>query len=60
MVKCSFCNKTLEKGTGKLYVYATGKTENFCSSKCEKNLRKLTRKPSKFKWASKIKTKKDK
>jgi large subunit ribosomal protein L24e len=51
MAKCSFCNKSIEKGTGKLYVFNTGKTANFCSNKCEKNLIKLERKPIKFKWA---------
>tara|TARA_Y100000310_G_scaffold200800_1_gene200870 strand:+ start:916 stop:1092 length:177 start_codon:yes stop_codon:yes gene_type:complete len=55
MAKCSFCGKTIEKGTGKLFVYTTGKTNNFCSSKCEKNMLKLKRKPAKFKWAIKTK-----
>ncbi|MCD4759756.1 50S ribosomal protein L24e [archaeon] len=50
MVKCSFCNKTIEPGTGKLFVFKTGKTANFCSRKCEKNLLKLKRNPVKFKW----------
>jgi large subunit ribosomal protein L24e len=53
MAKCSFCSKEIEKGTGKLYVYKSGKTLNFCSNKCEKNLLKLKRKPVKFKWATK-------
>ena len=53
MAKYSFCSKEIEKGTGKLYVYKSGKTLNFCSNKCEKNLLKLNRKPVKFKWATK-------
>ena len=58
MVKCSFCSKNLEKGTGKLYVFKTGKTAWFCSSKCERNSLKLKRKARNFKWASKEKKKK--
>jgi len=53
MVKCSFCGKDIEQGTGKIYVYKTGKIENFCSMKCEKNLLKLKRKPAKIKWVRK-------
>ena len=55
MVKCSFCAKEIPKGTGKMYVYKTGKILNFCTMKCEKNMLKLKRKPIKFKWASKEK-----
>jgi len=55
MAKCSFCGKNIEKGTGKIFVYVTGKKEYFCSSKCEKNLLKLKRKPSKFKWTKNYK-----
>ena len=50
MAKCSFCGNNIAKGTGKMFVYADGKILNFCSSKCEKNLLKLNRKPRKFKW----------
>ena len=50
MVKCSFCQKSIEKGTGKMFVYASGKIINFCTNKCEKNLLKLKRKPLKVKW----------
>lgn len=53
MVKCSFCNKHIPEGTGILFVHKAGKKNYFCSSKCEKNMIKLGRKPSKFKWASK-------
>jgi len=50
MVKCSFCSKTIEKGTGKIYVKKDGKILYFCSNKCEKNTFKLKRNPSKLKW----------
>ena len=50
MVKCSFCNKNVEEGTGKIVVSNTGKVMNFCLMKCEKNMLKLKRKPIKFKW----------
>ena len=50
MPRCSFCGTSIKKGTGKIYVYASGKINNFCSMKCEKNLLKLGRKPLKVKW----------
>jgi len=50
MSNCSFCGNRIEKGTGKMYVLRTGKIYYFCSSKCEKNLLKLKRKPRDFKW----------
>ncbi|MCX6819178.1 MAG: 50S ribosomal protein L24e [Candidatus Aenigmarchaeota archaeon] len=51
MAKCSFCSKSIEKGTGKMLVQKTGKIFWFCSKKCEKNLVKLNRDPRNFKWA---------
>lgn len=50
MVNCSFCGKQVEKGTGKIFVFNTGKILNFCSGKCEKNMLKLKRNPHKLKW----------
>ncbi|KYK30891.1 MAG: 50S ribosomal protein L24e [Theionarchaea archaeon] len=50
-MKCNFCEKDIEKGTGKMYVRKDGSVLYFCSSKCEKNMVKLRRKPRKFKWA---------
>ncbi|MEW5897278.1 MAG: 50S ribosomal protein L24e [Nanoarchaeota archaeon] len=50
MPKCTFCGRQIEKGTGKMFVYISGKIDNFCSSKCEKNLLKLKRKPVKTRW----------
>lgn len=50
MPKCSFCGKVIEKGTGKMYVFKTGKINYFCASKCERNSLKLKRKARKLKW----------
>ncbi len=50
MVKCNFCGKTIEKGTGKIFAKKDGTMYNFCSGKCEKNFIKLKRKPAKTKW----------
>jgi len=53
MAKCSFCNESIEKGTGKMFVQKTGKIFWFCSMKCEKNLLKLKRDPRNYPWAKK-------
>ena len=45
-----FCRKQVETGTGKIFVRKDGKTFDFCSSKCEKNMLKLKRKPRTTKW----------
>jgi len=50
MSNCSFCGKSIEKGTGKMFVFKTGKLNYFCSSKCEKNLLVLKRKPHSVRW----------
>ncbi len=50
MVKCNFCQKTLEQGTGKMYVKKDGTIFYFCSSKCEKNLIKMRRNPRTVTW----------
>ena len=49
-MKCTFCGKVIPKGTGKIYVKKDGKIFNFCSSKCEKNMIQLKRKPVQTKW----------
>ena len=54
-MKCSFCKKEIEKGTGKIFVKNDGKIFYFCSNKCDKNMLKLKRKPSKQKWVIKKK-----
>ncbi|HIG93861.1 TPA: 50S ribosomal protein L24e [Candidatus Woesearchaeota archaeon] len=50
MPTCTFCGKNIAPGTGKMYVYISGKIDYFCKNSCEKNLLKLKRKPSKIKW----------
>jgi len=50
MVKCTFCGRQIEKGTGKMYVKKDGKIFYFCSMKCEKNMIKLKRKPHQTVW----------
>lgn len=49
---CTFCGKEIEKGTGKMFVYANGKIAYFCSRTCEKNLHKLKRKPLRTPWTA--------
>ena len=49
-MKCLFCSKDIETGTGKSFIQNNGKVLNFCSNKCEKNKIKLGRDPRKFKW----------
>lgn len=56
MPRCSFCGESIEKGTGKMFVYATGKISYFCSNKCEKNLHKLHRNPSQTRWTQSFRT----
>lgn len=50
MVECDFCGKTLERGTGKMFVKKDGKILYFCAIKCRKNLLELKRKPIVTKW----------
>tara|TARA_Y100000034_G_scaffold134499_1_gene203095 strand:- start:4163 stop:4345 length:183 start_codon:yes stop_codon:yes gene_type:complete len=50
MSNCSFCGKSIEKGTGKLFIFKSGKLLNFCTSKCEKNMLKMKRKPHNVRW----------
>jgi len=49
MVKCSFCGKKIEIGTGKMFVLKSGVVKYFCSNKCEKNWG-MKRNPKKLKW----------
>ncbi len=50
MVVCSFCGKTLAKGTGTMFVKKDAKVLYFCSTKCEKNTLKLERKARTTRW----------
>ncbi|MFH1064234.1 MAG: 50S ribosomal protein L24e [Candidatus Woesearchaeota archaeon] len=52
MVKCDFCGLDIAKGTGKMFVKTDGKVLNLCSTKCDKNLLKLKRKPREHKWTA--------
>ncbi len=40
----------MAKGTGKMFVFNSGKILYFCANKCEKNMLKLGRKPLRVKW----------
>jgi len=60
MPKCSFCGATIKPGFGKMYVKKDGKILYFCSSKCEKNMLKLKRKPIKIKWTEDYRKEKEK
>lgn len=51
MAKCDFCKKGIPRGTGKIYVKKDGKILDFCSTKCEKNMLALNRKPRTTKWS---------
>ena len=59
-MKCTFCGKTIKMGTGKIYVKQDGKIFYFCSSKCEKNMIKLGRKPVNVGWTEKHRVEKKK
>lgn len=54
-MKCSFCEKEIEKGTGVIFVKNDGKLLYFDSSKCEKNMLKLRREPARTRWVKKAK-----
>jgi len=54
MAKCTFCANILRRGTGKMYVQKDAKVLYFCSSKCEKNMLKLKRKPITTRWSGRF------
>lgn len=59
MAKCTFCGIVIPRGTGKMFVKKDAKILYFCSSKCEKNMLKLRRKPITTRWSGRYdKTKK--
>lgn len=49
-MKCTFCDKEIARGTGKMYVKNDGKVFHFCSRKCEKNMLQLGRVPRRTRW----------
>ncbi len=51
-MRCSFCDRNITKGTGKMFVKGDGTIYYFCSSKCEKNFN-LGRESKKLKWTKK-------
>ncbi|ABN69928.1 LSU ribosomal protein L24E [Staphylothermus marinus F1] len=53
MVRCSFCGREIEPGTGIMYVKNDGSILWFCSRKCYKNYLLLRRDPRKLKWTLK-------
>ncbi|MFH0961941.1 MAG: 50S ribosomal protein L24e [archaeon] len=59
LTKCSFCGKTVAKGTGKICVKSDGTIYLFCSRKCESNLVKLGRKPEKTRWTEQFRERRD-
>lgn len=58
-MNCSFCGCRIEKGTETIFVTKKGSPLYFCSSKCERNLLKLGRKPRNVRWTTAYKAEKD-
>ena len=54
MAKCTFCGLNMPRGTGKMFVQKDAKILYFCSTKCEKNMFKLKRKPITTRWSSRF------
>lgn len=52
MVMCTFCGNIIPFGTGKMFVKKDGRVNYFCSSKCEKNMIKLNKKPYETRWTA--------
>ena len=50
---CSFCNRSVAKGSGTMIAKNDGTELWFCSSKCKKNALVLKRDPRKLKWTKK-------
>lgn len=50
---CSFCGENITPGKGTMYVKNDGTVLYFCSSKCEKNMLDLGRKPENVEWTEK-------
>ncbi|MCE4601959.1 MAG: 50S ribosomal protein L24e [Desulfurococcales archaeon] len=52
---CTYCGRTIEPGTGLMFVTKRGDILWFCSSKCYKNFMKLRRRPEKQEWIRRLK-----
>ena len=50
---CSFCNRSVSKGSGTMFAKNVGTVMWFCSAKCKKNSLVLKRDPRKLKWTKK-------
>ena len=50
---CSFCNRSVAKGSETMIAKNDGTVLWFCSSKCKKNALVLKRDPRKLKWTKK-------
>lgn len=53
MTKCTFCNREIPKGTGYILAQNDGRILYFDNKKCEKNMLKLHRDPTKVNWIRK-------
>lgn len=49
---CSFCGNELIKGSGKIFAKKDGTLYYFCSTKCERNMLELKRRPDKTRWTN--------
>jgi large subunit ribosomal protein L24e len=49
-LSCSFCGKSIEPGTGLMFVRNDNQRFYFCSHKCESNMLKLRRRARRVKW----------
>ncbi|MCE4618975.1 MAG: TRASH domain-containing protein [Desulfurococcales archaeon] len=54
---CDYCGRSIEPGTGIMFVTRRGQVLWFCSSKCYKNFLKLRRRPDRLAWIKKMKKK---
>jgi len=59
MAICDFCRAKIETGTGNKLVKKDGTVLDFCSSKCQKNMLKLGRKPRTTRWTGEFKAVKE-
>ena len=50
---CSFCDRSVAKGSGTMLAKNDGSILWFCSAKCKKNALVLKRDPRKLKWTNK-------
>ena len=50
---CSFCNRSVSKGSGTMFAKNDVTVMWFCTAKCKKNSLVLKRDPRKLKWTKK-------